>query len=214
MRAEIDQIVDWCREAVGLVIKLHETNPDFYANFGESPANMMGLVDERGALDFYHGGLRARDADGAPIFDHVDYATYKTVLQEDVKNLELHEVSRTSRRSAPTAAGIASGRWRGYRSAISCRQPHAEAERLTFLKAGGGKPAHGALMYHWARMIEMLHAAELARELLDDPDIIGADLMADKGPRRRKRSASSRRRAARCSITTASTRTTSSPTAT
>ncbi len=33
-------------------------------------------------------------------------------------------------------------------------------------------------------MIEMLHAAELAREMLDDPDIMGAHLMADKGPRR------------------------------
>jgi hypothetical protein len=54
------------------VIQLHETNPDFYRNFGESRANMMGLVDKRGALDFYHGGLRARDADGGPIFDHVE----------------------------------------------------------------------------------------------------------------------------------------------
>ncbi len=33
-------------------------------------------------------------------------------------------------------------------------------------------------------MIEMLHAAELAREMLDDADIVGTDLMADKGPRR------------------------------
>ena len=62
--------------------------------------------------------------------------------------------------------------------------PLAEAERRTFLSAGGGKPLHGALMYHWARMIEMLHAAEMARELLDDPDIVGTELMADKGPRR------------------------------
>ena len=30
----------------------------------------------------------------------------------------------------------------------------------------------------------MLCAAELLRDLLDDPDIVGADLMADKGPRR------------------------------
>ncbi len=62
--------------------------------------------------------------------------------------------------------------------------PLAETERRTFLNVGGGKPLHGALMYHWARMIEMLHAAEMARELLDDPDILGTDLMADKGPRR------------------------------
>jgi NAD-reducing hydrogenase large subunit len=62
--------------------------------------------------------------------------------------------------------------------------PLAEAERRTYLSVDGGKPLHGALMYHWARMIEMLHAAEMARELLDDPDIVGTELMADKGPRR------------------------------
>ena len=44
MRAGIDKIVDWSKAAVGLVIKLHETNPDFYKVFGESRANMMGLV--------------------------------------------------------------------------------------------------------------------------------------------------------------------------
>jgi len=33
-------------------------------------------------------------------------------------------------------------------------------------------------------MIEMLCAAELLRDLLDDPDIVGANLMADKGPMR------------------------------
>ena len=30
----------------------------------------------------------------------------------------------------------------------------------------------------------MLCAAELLRDLLDDPDIVGTDLMADKGPMR------------------------------
>jgi NAD-reducing hydrogenase large subunit len=62
--------------------------------------------------------------------------------------------------------------------------PQADAERTKFMTANGDKPAHGALLFHWARMIEMLHAAELARDLLDDPDILRPDLMADKGPRR------------------------------
>ncbi len=62
--------------------------------------------------------------------------------------------------------------------------PLAEAERQSFIAFNGGKPAHGALLFHWARMIEMLHAAELARDLLDDPDILGTHLMADKGDRR------------------------------
>jgi NAD-reducing hydrogenase large subunit len=183
MRVGINQIVDWSKAAVGLVIELHETNPDFYKSFGESQANMMGLVDPSGGLDFYHGGLRARDADGGPIFDHVDYATYKTVLQENVKNWSYMKFLHIK------TLGAEKG-W--YRVGPLARvqicdvmpTPLAEAERRTFINMGGGRPAHGALMYHWARMIEMLHAAELARQLLEDPDIVGTDLMADKGSRR------------------------------
>jgi NAD-reducing hydrogenase large subunit len=183
MRAGIDPIVEWSKAAVGLVIRLHETNPDFYRVFGESRANMMGLVDQRGAIDFYHGGLRARDADGGPIFDQVDYMTYKNVLQEDIKNWSYMKFPHI------TTLGPDKG-W--YRVGPLARvqicdvmpTPLAEAERRIFVNSGGGRPLHGALMYHWARMIEMLYAAEMARELLDDPDIIGTDLMADKGPRR------------------------------
>jgi NAD-reducing hydrogenase large subunit len=36
---------------------------------------------------------------------------------------------------------------------------------------------------HWARLIEMLHCAEVIRELLHDPDILGEDLLR-KGIRR------------------------------
>ena len=64
------------------------------------------------------------------------------------------------------------------------RTPQAEAARVKFMSAQNDKPAHGALLFHWARMIEMLHAAELTRELLDDADIVSKELMADKGPRR------------------------------
>ena len=183
MRATVDQIVDWSKGAVDLVVKLHAASPDFYRVFGDSPANMMALVNDRGALDFYHGGLRARDAEGGPIFDHVDYATYKSVLQEEVKPWTYMKFPHIK------TLGAENG-W--YRVGPLARvqvcdylsTPLADKERRGFLAANDDKPVHGALMYHWARMIEMLHAAELARELLDDPDIIGTDLMADKGPRR------------------------------
>src|SRR5208283_1031025 len=59
-RSAIDQIVNWSKEAVGLVIKLHQTSPEFYKVFGEARANMMALVNSHGAPDYYHGGLRAR----------------------------------------------------------------------------------------------------------------------------------------------------------
>lgn len=183
MRSAIDQIVNWSKEAVGLVIKLHETSPDFYKSFGEAPTNMMGLVDDKGAPDYYHGTLRARDADGGLLFDHVDYATYQSLIQEDVKNWSYMKFPHFK------ALGAEKGWYRvgplaRVQVADAMATPLAEAERRTFVAAGEGKPLHGALMTHWARMIEMLNAAELARDLLDDPDIVGHDLMADKGSRR------------------------------
>jgi NAD-reducing hydrogenase large subunit len=64
------------------------------------------------------------------------------------------------------------------------------------------------MAYHWARMIEVLHAMEKIQELLNDPDLQGTDLVT-KGERRLETvSACSRRRAARCSTTTRSTSTT------
>ena len=116
LRAEIDGIIQWSRNAVGLIKQLHETQPELYNSFGESRANMMGFVDGDGALDFYHGGLRARDADGAPIFDHADYATYPTLLQEDIKPWSYMKFPHI-RTLGPTTAGIASARWRASRSA-------------------------------------------------------------------------------------------------
>ena len=62
----------------------NDTSPDYFAQFGERRANMMGPVDDSGALDFRHGGLRARDADGGEIFDHVDCATYPERLVEEI----------------------------------------------------------------------------------------------------------------------------------
>ncbi|WP_294541701.1 Ni/Fe hydrogenase subunit alpha [uncultured Rhodoblastus sp.] len=183
LRGDIDAVIEWSLEAVGMIGRLHETEPEFYGRFGESRANMMGLVNEDGDLDFYHGGLRARDADGAGIFDHADYAAYGSLLQEDIKPWSYMKFPHIRTLGAELG-------W--YRVGPLARiqicdrltTPLAEAERQKFIAFNGGAPAHGALLFHWARMIEMLHAAELARALLEDPDILGTDLMADKGPRR------------------------------
>ncbi|MFA6167607.1 MAG: nickel-dependent hydrogenase large subunit, partial [Gemmatimonadaceae bacterium] len=51
-----------------------------------------------------------------------------------------------------------------------------------FRAAANGGMQHATLYYHWARLIEMLHAAEGIERLLDDPDIIGTDLVT-KGER-------------------------------
>ena len=56
--------------------------------------------------------------------------------------------------------------------------PLAEAERKAFADYPAGDPARAA-GYHWARMIEMLHAAEVIREMLPDPDLAVGERMAE-----------------------------------
>ena len=46
----------------------------------------MSLVRADGALELYDGGLRARDADGALIFDGVSDQKYDTLIREEVKS--------------------------------------------------------------------------------------------------------------------------------
>jgi NAD-reducing hydrogenase large subunit len=183
MLAGVDQMIGWSQDAVKMVEKLHATHPGFYNGFGECRTNMMGFVDRDGAMDLYHGGLRAHDADGKTIFDHFDYETYQDVLQEEVKPWSYMKFPHIK------SLGAEKG-W--YRVGPLARvqicdfipSELAEIERKNFMALGGGKPSHGTLLFHWARMIEALHAAETIRDLLDDPDIVGNDLMADKGERK------------------------------
>jgi len=55
--------------------------------------------------------------------------------------------------------------------------PIAEKERQEFMELGGGRPVHSTMAYHWARLIEVVHAAEKMKELLNDPDLQGTDLV-------------------------------------
>ncbi len=54
--------------------------------------------------------------------------------------------------------------------------PLAQAEYERFYETLGGKPVHATLATHWARLVELLYAAERAHELATDPDIINPDV--------------------------------------
>jgi F420-non-reducing hydrogenase large subunit len=54
--------------------------------------------------------------------------------------------------------------------------PLAQAEYERFFETLGGRPVHHTLATHWARLIELLYAAERSLELVQDPDITGTDI--------------------------------------
>jgi F420-non-reducing hydrogenase large subunit len=54
--------------------------------------------------------------------------------------------------------------------------PLAQAEYERFYDTLGGKPVHHTLATHWARLIELLYAAERALELAEDPEITDTNI--------------------------------------
>jgi NAD-reducing hydrogenase large subunit len=182
LRRDIDLMITWSQGAVELAKKLFATNPTFYHGFGEAKSLMMALVDKQGALDFYHGGLRVKDGDGKTILDHVDYATYDSLLAEDAKSWSYMKFPYL--RSLGSEAGwYKVGPLARVQTVDSIPSPLAEKERSELMQATKGRPMHGSLLYHLTRLIELLHSAEIIRELLDDPEITGKDILADFGPR-------------------------------
>jgi NAD-reducing hydrogenase large subunit len=159
-----------------MVKELHHQNPELYNSFGAFRANFVSMVGFDGGLDLYHGRLRGRDANGDILFDAVDYQDYTQLIGEEVKNWSYMKFPYLK------SLGKEQGWYRvGPLSRIqNCdfiSTPLAEIERREFISYGGVMPMHAPLGYHWARMIEMLHAAEMLKDLLHDDGIMGSELM-------------------------------------
>ena len=54
--------------------------------------------------------------------------------------------------------------------------PKAQAAYEEFFQTLGGKPVHHTLANHWARVVEMIQAAERMEQLLNDPEITSPDV--------------------------------------
>ena len=173
---DLDDALVWSREAVALAKELFYKDLEHHGQFAYIRSNFLSLTRPDGALELYHGGLRAQDDLGQTLFDHIDYRQYTDYLKEEVRPWTYMKFPYL----------VALGQEQGwYRVGPLARvntcdfidTPLAEAARVSFKAYGGGGPVHSSLAFHWARMIEVLHAAEAIERLLHDPDILGDDLM-------------------------------------
>ena len=182
--ADAYQMIAWSRDAVRIIKELHQQDRALYDHFGTVRSSFMGLVAPDGSLDLYHGVLRARDADGRILFDQVDYQTYDRLITEEVKPWSYMKFPYFTS-MGPEAGWYKVGPLARVQNCDSIPTPFAEHERRELVAYGGGKPLHGSLAFHWARMIEMLFAAETIKDLLHDDDLSGTELMTS-GERRRE----------------------------
>ena len=184
LRKDADQVVSWSRDAVRLARRLHEANGPLYDEFGLFRSHLFSLVRADGAMDLYDGHLRLRDARGQIVHDSIPCADYEQHIVEEVKPWSYMKFPFI-RDLGPAKGWYKVGPLARVQNCDFIPSPLAEAERQDFIARGDGEPIHAPLAYHWARMIEMLHAAEVIRDLLDDPDLLSEDRLAG-GPKGRE----------------------------
>jgi NAD-reducing hydrogenase large subunit len=179
---DIDQMVEWSRGALKIAKDYTVENLEAVAPFGSFDSNHVSLVREDGAMDLYHGNLRAIDAQGNKIFDQVDYQNYLDYFSEEVRDWSYMKFPFI-KSIGPEDGWYRVGPLARVNACDFIDTPEAEAARKEFMAVTDNKPNNLTMAYHWARMIETLHSIEKIRELLEDPDLQGTDLVV-KGDRR------------------------------
>ncbi len=184
---QVEQMTTWSEGAVKIAADYTAENLPMVAPFGSFQSNHLSIVAEDGSLDLYHGNLRAIDSHGARIFDQVDPQDYHTMLAEEVRPWSYMKFPFI-RPLGPEEGWYRVGPLARLNTCNRIGTPKAEAARKTFFATLGGPPCHATMAYHWARMIELLHAMEMIEVLLNDPDLQGDDLVVE-GRRREEAAA-------------------------
>jgi NAD-reducing hydrogenase large subunit len=174
--AEIDEMKQWSRDAVAVARDYTLEHAETLADFAAFESSHLGLVRADGAMDLYDGGLRAIDAAGRTIVDHVPVADYMDHLAEEVRDWSYLKFPYLRSRG-PEEGWYRVGPLARVNICDFIDTPEAESARREFMARGAGAPVHESMAYHWARMIEVLHALEKIEELLHDPDLQGDDLV-------------------------------------
>ena len=172
----ISKMISWSQEAVNFLKSFHKNNREFIDGFATFPSNHLSLVSKDGGMDLYHGVLRAVDPEGNKILHDVEYQDYYKYINEEVRDWSYMKFPFL------TSLGKKDG-W--YRVGPLARlntcdyipTPLAQKEFEEFKAYTKGKPNNMSMHMHWARLIELLHSAEMMKELLDDPDLLAGELV-------------------------------------
>ena len=147
----------------------------------------MGTVDQNNRVNFYDGKVRVVDQQNR---EFVKFAPsdYLDVIEERVepwtytKLTYLKTVGWKGLVDGATSGVYRVGPLGRLNASEGMATPLAQHEYERMYETLGGKPVHSTLAFHWARLIELLYAAERAVELSTDEEITSTDLRNAVGP--------------------------------
>lgn len=177
-----DKMIDWSQGALDWFKDYHKKNKDFIDNYSVFSSNHLSLVRADGAMDLYHGVLRAVDTNGKKILHDVDYQNYLDYIDEEVRSWSYMKFPYL-KEFGKAEGWYTVGPLARLNTIDFIPTPLAQKEFEIYKAYTNGKPNNMSMHMHWARLIEILHSAEMMKELLEDPDIVNGELVV-KGEKR------------------------------
>jgi F420-non-reducing hydrogenase large subunit len=190
-RQELVKMADECFELAKFSMSFSKENLfpqylDVVNSLGVINTGFLATVTDDGAMDLYDGKLRMMNVDGSyEEFAYEDYTDYIREHIEPWSYLKFPYMKKAGEFSMDldNPKGI-------YRTNTLARMnvcdtiptPLAQAELEEF-REKFGRPAQQPLLYHWARLIELLYNAENAIRLLNDPEITSTETRKKVEPR-------------------------------
>ncbi|HKZ53760.1 MAG TPA: Ni/Fe hydrogenase subunit alpha [Candidatus Acidoferrales bacterium] len=136
----------------------------------------MGLVDENNHVNFYDGMIRVVNPDGKELTrfrgqQYLDYVAEHVEPWSYVKFCYLKPVGWKGFTDGVESGIYSVAPLARLNAADGMATPLAQEAYEKYFATLGGKPVHHTLANHWARVVELLYAAERMKELADDPGL-------------------------------------------
>ena len=146
----------------------------------------MGTVDKENKVNFYDGDIRIVNPEGSEL-TKFSPSEYLDIIEEHVEPwtyVKLPYLKKIGWKGL--VDGSESGIYRvgplgRLNVADGMATPVAQEEYKRMYHTLGGKPTHATLAFHWARLIELMYAAERALELVVDEGITRKDIRNKPG---------------------------------
>ncbi|MBN1487074.1 MAG: Ni/Fe hydrogenase subunit alpha [Anaerolineae bacterium] len=176
---EVDNHIQTTQVGLGIFKDWAAQNQGIMDTFAVFPSMYMGLVQEDGALELYHGKIRMVDEKGA-LLEEFDPHNYLDYIGEHVQPFSYLKAPFYKKIGWPNGI-YRVGPLGRLNAASHISTPIAQSEMRIWKTLNGGNPVEGTLYFHYARLIETIYALERIKELMDDSDILGTDLANPAG---------------------------------
>ncbi|MBS7607527.1 Ni/Fe hydrogenase subunit alpha, partial [Candidatus Bathyarchaeota archaeon] len=174
---EYDDALKITLENLSRFREILEKISDEIEDLGDFPTYYMGLVTSKGELEHYDGLIRIIDDRGQIIGDWLNPKRYYEYIGEAVEPWSYMKFPFYKPLGYPRGV-YRVGPLARLNIVSRCGTPLADDELKEFRKWGKNGVVQNTMLYHYARLIEILFCLEKVKEILEDPETYSDNIRA------------------------------------